>query len=198
MNRATSEQAQDTAEAEGQQPVINWFEDVMNEIVRRLGYGDNYEFAFRVRREQDGLKQMQIDTGYLKAGVWCVNDVLRDLGMDEVNEDWANEHFIETPTGAVPFPMVQDITQANLDKVKNPPTPKAPPAAPAQPGAAQPGAASNPDEQAAEVKKSILEIMALVKANHPDAKEAADKLEGKLTRKLCDLHAKVKKKLKKV
>jgi hypothetical protein len=189
MNRATSEQAQDTAEAEGQQPVINWFEDVCNEIIKRLGYGDDYEFAFRVRREQDGLKQMQIDTGYLKAGVWCVNDVLRDLGMDEVNEPWANEHFIETPTGAVPFPMVEDITQANLDKVKNPPAPPKPPTA---------TPSHDPDKQAADVTKALGEVVALVKANHPEAKEAADKLERRLQRKLGELHSKVKAKLQEV
>src|SRR5580692_6918526 len=185
MNRATSEQAQDTAEAEGQQPVINWFEDVMNEIIRRFGYGDKYEFAFRVRREQDGLKQMQIDTGYLAKGVWTVNDVLRDLGMDTVDEPWADEHFIDTPTGAIPFPMVEEMTQANIDKIKQPP---APPKAPAVP--------STPDETAEVVKKSISEVMTLVKAHHPAAKEAADKIEAKLNRKLAELHEKVKVKIK--
>jgi hypothetical protein len=196
MNRATSEQAQDTAEAEGQQPVINWFEDVCNECIRRLGYGDDYEFAFRVRREQDGLKQMQIDVGYLAKGVWTVNDVLRDLGMDIVDEDWADSHYIDTPTGAIPFPMVEEMTQANIDKIKQPPAPKAAPGAGST--STTPGAevATNPSKQTAAIKKSLSEVITLVKAHHPEAKEAAEKLETKLTKKLKSLQAEVEKKIK--
>src|SRR5580692_64008 len=176
MNRASSVQAQDTAETEGQEPVIRWFEQVVNECIRRLGYGDDYEFAFRVRREQDGLKQMQIDVGYLKAGVWTINDVLRDLGMDPVNEDWADVHLIETPQGAVPVEMAASgaVLQAN-----QPPAPGATPA-----------------QTAAQVKKSISEVVALVKRHHPDAAHIADSLEMKLIRKLKEAGDKVEEKIK--
>ena len=118
MNRASSEQAQDTAQAEGQQPIIDWMEAVMNECIKRLGYGDSHEFTFRVHREQDGLKQAQIGTLYLKTGVFSINMVLEDLGMDTINEDWADSHYVETPQGAVPFDSIDDMAQANLDKLK--------------------------------------------------------------------------------
>jgi hypothetical protein len=95
MNRATAEQAQDSAEAEGQVPVIRWLEDVMNECIIRMGYGDTHEFTFRIAREQDGLKQMQIDTGYLAKGVWS--------GIDPNSGTWTNTDDIYFPAVAVNF-----------------------------------------------------------------------------------------------
>ena len=139
MNRATSEQAQDTAEAEGQGPVVKWVESLVNECIRRLGYSDDYEFTFRVRREQDGLKQSQIDTAYLKVGVFSINQVLEDLGMDTIDEDWADEHYVETPNGPIPF------SQAGTQ----PGTPGAPQPPAAAASAAPPAGGSNPKKPGA-------------------------------------------------
>jgi hypothetical protein len=184
MNRATSESAQDQAEAEGQQPVIEWFEDVVNECIRRLGYGDDYEFTFRVRREQDGLKQMQIDTGYLKTGVWTINMVLVDLGMDPVDEPWADVHMIETPQGAVPVELAAEGALLQKPQVNAPTTPAAP------------GSQPSTKEQVEAVKKNIAEVVALVKRHHPDSARAVDSLEAKLTRKLKEEGEKVAAKIK--
>jgi len=116
--------------------------------------------------------------------------------MDIVDEDWADSHYIDTPTGAIPFPMVEEMTQANIDKIKQPPAPKAAPGAGST--STTPGAevATNPSKQTAAIKKSLSEVITLVKAHHPEAKEAAEKLETKLTKKLKSLQAEVEKKIK--
>jgi len=185
MNRASSEQAQDTAETEGQQPVIEWFEDVCNECIKRMGYGDNYEFTFRVRREQDGVKQMTIDVGYLKSGVWTINQVLIDLGMDPIAEDWADVNLIETPQGAVPVEMAASgaLLQQQPGQVNS----TTPPAKPAP---------VTKFDDVAELQKSIADIAELVKRHHPGAEKAVEVLEMKLRRKLKAEGDKVKAKIK--
>jgi hypothetical protein len=187
MNRSTSEQAQDQAEAEGQAPVINWLEDVMNECIIRMGYGDTHEFTFRIAREQDGLKQMQIDTGYLAKGVWSINMVLEDLGMDLIQEPWADNHYIDTPTGAVPMDQLDAFMAATIKKMTAPP--------PAPVPAPKPGNQS-PAEQVAAIQKSWSEVLTLVKAHNPKTTEAADKLEAKLATKLKALQAAVESKIR--
>jgi len=192
MNRASSEQAQDAAEAEGQAPVIRWLEDVMNECIIRMGYGDTHEFTFRIAREQDGLKQMQIDTGYLAKGVWSINMVLEDLGLDPINEPWANNHYIDTPTGAVPMDQLDAFMDATIKKMTAPP-----PAPGANPAGPKPGSQS-PAAQVAAIQKSFSDVLTLVKAHHPDAKEAADKLEVKIAKKLKEAQAAVEAKIREV
>jgi len=192
MNRATSEQAQDSAEAEGQAPVIRWLEDVMNECIVRMGYGDTHEFTFRIAREQDGLKQMQIDTGYLAKGVWSINMVLEDLGMDPVNAPWANNHYIDTPTGAVPMDQLDAFMTATIKKMTAPP-----PAPAANPAGPKPGNQS-PAEQVQAIQKSFSDVLTLVKAHHPEAKEAADKLEVKIAKKLKEAQAAVEAKIREI
>lgn len=185
MNRASSEQAQDTAEAEGQAPVIRWLERVVNECIARMGYGDTHEFTFRVAREQDGLKQAQIDVQYLSHGVWSINMVLEDLGLDPINAPWADGHYIDTPTGAVPMDQIDAFFKATIEKMTAP-----------APAKSAPAAESTPAEQKENIQKSLNKVLALIKAQHPDAKEVADKLEAKLSEKLATFQAEVEAKLK--
>jgi hypothetical protein len=195
MNRASAEQAQDSAEAEGQAPVIRWLEDVMNECIIRMGFGDTHEFTFRIAREQDGLKQMQIDVGYLAKGVWSVNMVLEDLGMDPINQPWADGHYIDTPTGAVPMDQIDAFMTATIKKMNAPPP--APNPIGGNPAGPKPGSQS-PAVTAQAIQKSFSDVLTLVKAHNPDAKGAADKLEVKIAKKLKEAQAAVEAKLREV
>jgi hypothetical protein len=179
--------------------MIDWLSDVVNECIKRLGYGDEYEFSFRVHREQDGLKQMQIDTGYLKMGVWCLDDVLQDLGMDTIDEPWSQAHYYDTPNGPVPFDTIDDVAAANLKKLQTPtPAPvHVAPGAPAPAAKPEPASAAKSDtEQLEAVKKTLNEVLNLVKAHHPEAKVAADKLSSKLARKLKTIEKEIAAKIK--
>jgi hypothetical protein len=157
-----------------------------------MGYGDTHEFTFRVAREQDGLKQMQIDVGYLAKGVWSINMVLEDLGLDPIDAPWADGHYIDTPTGAVPVDQIDAFMKATIEGIQA----KANPPAPAPAPGGGPAPAATPSAKADAIQKAFTDVLTLVKAHHPEAKEAADKLQAKLTRKLKAAQAEVEKKIR--
>lgn len=141
MNRASANQAQDTAEAEGQEPVIRWAEETVNECLNRLGAGDAYEFTYRVRREQDSKKQMDVDTGYLKVGAMVLDEVRNDLGLDPYNMPGVSDvPYVETPTGPVKLEDAGALAEAQIKAKTNPPQG----GGPGQPGGAAPKANASP------------------------------------------------------
>ena len=164
MNRASATQAQDTAEAEGQQPVIEWAEDTVNECLKRLGQ-DGYEFTYRVRREQDSQKQMTVDTGYLKSGVMTVNECRTDLGLDPYDIDIANTPLIETPQGAI---KLEDAGQ----QAGGVPVPGAP-GFPPKPGVQAPGGGSPKGAHPKPMAKRLVPAAAV--AEHSAARKLGQK-----------------------
>jgi len=86
MNRASAQTFWEQADAEGLLPWMDYVTDVVNEIVQRpawFGYAD-IEFAWQPMVDEDPDVQMQIDTQYVKAGIWSVNEVRAKHGMDPV------------------------------------------------------------------------------------------------------------------
>lgn len=84
VNRATAETAQDTAEEEGEVPIMRWVADEINAIVQSPMFFDEpeVEFAWTEQADVDALKQAQIDQIYLQNGVRTVNEIRERDGLE--------------------------------------------------------------------------------------------------------------------
>jgi hypothetical protein len=83
MNRATAEQSQDTAEEEGEVPIMNWVKDEINAIVQSPVFFNepDIEFVWSDQPDVDALKQAQIDEIYLRNGVRTVDEIRERDGL---------------------------------------------------------------------------------------------------------------------
>ena len=86
MNRATAEQSQDTAEEEGEVPIMNWVKDEINAIVQSPAFFNEpeIEFVWSDQPDVDALKQAQIDEIYLRTGVRTVNEIRERDGLEAI------------------------------------------------------------------------------------------------------------------
>jgi hypothetical protein len=84
MNRATAEQAQNTAEEEGEVPILNWVKDEMNAIIQSPVFFNQpeVEFVWIDQPDVDGLKQAQIDEIYVRNGIRTVNEIRERDGLE--------------------------------------------------------------------------------------------------------------------
>lgn len=177
MNRASGEQAQDTAEAEGQQPVIEWMQDTVNACLAKMGVS-GYEFTYRVRREQDSKKQMDVDTGYLKVGAMTLDEVRNDLGLDPYNMPGVSDvPYVETPQGPIKLEQVGELGDATIQSKINPPSP---------PGGSQPTGNGT----------KVTPKKPLAKRLVPAALVAEHSLGRKLSQKFTELRAETERQLR--
>ena len=86
-NRATANQAQQSAEEEGLYPLMSyWKDDVMDTIIQeKFGY-DDIEFTYLPRAEPDQEKQSKIHQVQLHDGVRTINEVREELGLEPVED----------------------------------------------------------------------------------------------------------------
>ena len=84
LNRATAEQAQETALAEGLAPLMGWAKRLADLMIQnRLGHPD-LEFSWGDKRPVDPLDQQKMLTGYVKEGLYTRNEARDVLGMDPI------------------------------------------------------------------------------------------------------------------
>jgi hypothetical protein len=87
MNRASSQQQQDSADEEGLAPTMNWLRMVMNQVLQRfMGYTD-LQFAWEEEEAQDPLVMAQINKIYVDAKVLLPDEVRTDLGREPLTEE---------------------------------------------------------------------------------------------------------------
>ena len=105
-NRATANQAQESAEAEGLYPLMSYFkDDVMDAIIQqKFGY-DDIEFSFLPRAEPDGVKQSNIHQVQIDEGIRSRNDVRAELGLEPMQDG----DVITVKTGAMVVRLDQII-----------------------------------------------------------------------------------------
>jgi hypothetical protein len=104
MNRATAQNATESAEEEGLHPLMAWVKDeIMDPLIQeKFGFGyDDCEFGWTPEPEVDKVKQMTELTGYVKAGIKTPNEA-REI-IDLPPDPAGNELIIETATGPVPL-----------------------------------------------------------------------------------------------
>ena len=80
VNRATSEQTQDTSLEEGVAPLQAWWKDLMDDVIQGPLGAPAYEFVWEDVQEVDPVKQAQIDDLNIKNGSRTVNEVRAQRG----------------------------------------------------------------------------------------------------------------------
>jgi hypothetical protein len=98
MNRATATSATEQGEEEGLAPDKEEVLSVINGLLDRMGFGDDYECITESRKEPDALKQSTIDMAYL-GKVKKINEVRGDLGLDPYDHEYADLLGVFTATG---------------------------------------------------------------------------------------------------
>jgi len=144
MNRASAQQAQDSAEEEGLEPWMQWVAGVVNTLIQgRMGLHD-YEFAFKDFRDTDVAKQSEADALDVNNGIRTRNEVREDRGEDPRPEPEASMLGITTKNGFVPLGGAPDGSPAaNADAGKQGDNPSG--AAAGSGGSGDSGAGGDPE-----------------------------------------------------
>jgi hypothetical protein len=87
---------------EGKLPLQRWWKSTIDQIIRFDLKQPDYEFVFLEDREQDPKAQMEIDTGYVKAGIYSVDEVRGDRGRKPLG-GVAETPMLATTAGYVPL-----------------------------------------------------------------------------------------------
>ena len=102
-NRATAEQAADTAKEEGLVPLLNWLQAKMSQLVQGpMGYPD-LAFHWKIKNKTDPLAQAQTDQIYIQAKVVTADEIREDLGKEPLTEEQKAEIAAATPPPANTF-----------------------------------------------------------------------------------------------
>jgi Phage portal protein len=105
MNRASAQQADESADIEGLLPWIMWLKGTVDYLIQRIfGYVD-YEMVFNPFREADPEKEATTVTTLVSNGILTPNEGREKIGEDARNEPEADQLGIKTGTGFVPLGM---------------------------------------------------------------------------------------------
>jgi hypothetical protein len=102
LNRATAGTARSRALEEGLMPSQRWWKGLLDQIIRFDLKHPELEFVFLEDREQDPKAQMDVDTGYVKAGIFSIDEVRKARGKLPVG-DAAEQPMLATTSGYVPI-----------------------------------------------------------------------------------------------
>jgi hypothetical protein len=121
MNRASAEASQDSATEEGMLPWLRWLKGCVDLVIQRRMNLPDYEIIFDTATELDPSKQAEIDTLYVKTGIYTVNE-RRDMRGDEARpEPEANQLMVVTATGAVPLAgTIERTNEAHQAAISHP------------------------------------------------------------------------------
>lgn len=103
MNRATADQAQETANYEGLTPIQNWVKDVMDDILAEELDASDFEFIWKGDDELDPVKRQQITSGYLRDGLLTVNEARSDMGREAYEDPAFDKPMAITSNGLAPL-----------------------------------------------------------------------------------------------
>lgn len=103
LNRATAQNAQETAQQEGLYPLMSWWkDDIMDEIITRCGI-DDVEFIYLPRPELDSEKQAKIHQIQVDTGVRNRNEVREELGQEAIQN--GDVYTIQVGNQLIPLDM---------------------------------------------------------------------------------------------
>ena len=103
-NRATAQNAQQSAQEEGLYPLMSWFkDDVMDHIIQEVFGFDDIEFVYLPRPEVDMEKQAQIHKIQIDEGIRTRNEVREELGQEPFDD--GDVPTITTGAGVMPLAM---------------------------------------------------------------------------------------------
>ena len=125
-NRATANQAQESANEEGLYPLMSyWKDDVADTIIQeKFGY-DDIEFVYLPRAEPDQSKQASIHQIRIDEGLQTRNEVREELGLEPVEDG----DYLTVKSGAAVVRLDQIISgEALMPGAPAPPENPEPPA----------------------------------------------------------------------
>lgn len=100
-NRATAQNAQETAQEEGLYPLMSYWKEVIIDPIIEMHGMDDVEFTFLPRPEVDMKKQADIHQVYVRDGVMTVNEAREQLGLEPI--EGGDVPMIFTQAGAFPL-----------------------------------------------------------------------------------------------
>lgn len=135
MNRAAAEAAQEAAQEEGIYQWVNWLKATLDVLIQVKMALPQYEAVPDLARELDPLKQMQIDTGYVKEGIFTRNERRDARGFEPRSEPEANQLMVDSMNGPVPLEgAIERTTEQHQANIAPKPAPViAPPGAKPKP-----------------------------------------------------------------
>ncbi len=80
-NRATADNASDSAMAEGLAPIQNWVKSLIDRVLAEDFAAPDLEFVWNEDRTPTADQAMSINTGYVAAGLKTRNEIRADLGL---------------------------------------------------------------------------------------------------------------------
>jgi hypothetical protein len=123
MNRASAENANEVALAEGLRPIVQWIEGWHNDIIEEeFGY-DDLIFAVKTQQDMDPQVAAEIRASDVKNAIITIDEAREQIGL-EPRGGAADELGVVTMQGFTPIEMGVDAQQqqndAKLDAIKNP------------------------------------------------------------------------------
>lgn len=116
VNRASSEQIDETAKEEGLSPLLDWLERKINALLKRAGV-ERVKFVFDREEEIDPKVAAEIDRDDVKAGIQTIDEVRGARGKTPLGLD---KPLVYTSTGYVP---IAESLDRQKEDFKNPPPP---------------------------------------------------------------------------
>jgi len=146
VNRAQSQQMDESADVEGTLPYFIWLKSAMIDwIINRVFMLPDYEMIFNPYSEPDPEKQGKTITGYVDDGLLTPNEGRERMGEEPANDPGADELGLKTGTGRVTFAQSDEAHQQTMETqsaaaeaAKNPPEDK---------GAAKPDGKDKKDDK---------------------------------------------------
>lgn len=117
MNRATAENASDTAREEGLQPLLDYLKDMFDQIIQKALRVQGVQFMWNLEEEEDATEQQVVDTAYIEHGVWSIDEVRDRMGMKKLGVG----QMIWTPKGPIPIKLFAGDGKAAMDLLVPPP-----------------------------------------------------------------------------
>ena len=169
-NRATGQQAAETAKEEGLMPLLTWLQTKMSSLVA-LQYPD-LTFKWKLQIKIDPLMQAQVDAVYLggagKPSVITPDEVRKKLGMDALTPA-QKEELNPTPPEA-PQGKIDPLTGLPYKEPVQPVHPGAAPAA--TPALGKPAAKAQPAEKLAKAQRQVTKVGKYVETHQPALQKA--------------------------
>ena len=124
VNRAAGQQMSEDAKAEGLEPILYWFKELMDDLLEFMGCGD-IEFSWGSYTRENPLVQAQVNQIYLSTiddqghSVMRAAEVREDLGLEPIDyEAEAEEQRLQQQEDQA----AQDKHELDLAKAKGPNT----------------------------------------------------------------------------
>jgi hypothetical protein len=181
-NRATANQAQESAQEEGLYPLMSyWKDDVMDAIIQeKLGF-DDIEFTFLPRAIPDQAKQATIHQIQINEGIRTRNEVREELGLEPVTDG----DILTVQTGAMVARLDQiiagDLVQPGAPPPDDNPRPAGPEHSVNSPvrGSAQPRATASSTPKTPSLVHKLIDAKQIAHAAE-EAKRNPSKLKRKI------------------